>query len=32
MRKSSTYRFWAGKPEGKRSFGMPRQRRNKKLK
>ena len=32
MRKRSAYRFWAGKPEGKRSFGMPRQRRNKNLK
>jgi hypothetical protein len=32
MRKKSAYMFWAGKLEGKRSFGMPRQRRNKKLK
>jgi hypothetical protein len=29
MRKRSAYRFWAGKPEGKRPFGRPRQRRNK---
>jgi hypothetical protein len=32
MRKRSAYGFWAGKLEGKRSFGMPRQRRNNKVK
>jgi len=32
MRKRSAYRFWAGKPEGKRPFGRPRHRRNNKIK